>query len=306
MAEERLDKTISRMGGLAFLYPDAYNGWLEEGYKTAFASYEEMLTFLDSATDASFPDVGELSYVIDPIPADVANSGVAAYFINPAVDESGPLRIRVNTQNTVDMNALSTFSTLAHEGIPGHMYASAYSYQNLSSDFRKVLASQTGYNEGYATYVELLSLGYLEEQGIPAEVLEMERLNAELSNCLVTIMDISVNYDGMSREEFADAFSMYIDPSFADYYYDMMRLEPTAYLSYYAGWLKLESLRDYAEKELDDSFTEMGFHTAILKSGSVPYFIVERNVNAWIEEVKANPGSSAAESEPESEPAKAA
>ena len=69
---------------------------------------------------------------------------------------------------------------------------------------------------------------------------------------------------------------------------------------------KLESLRDYAEKELDDSFTEMGFHTAILKSGSVPYFIVERNVNAWIEEVKANPGSSAAESEPESEPAKAA
>lgn len=99
---------------------------------------------------------------------------------------------------------------------------------------------------------------------------------------------------------------MYIDPSFADYYYDMMRLEPTAYLSYYAGWLKLESLRDYAEKELDDSFTEMGFHTAILKSGSVPYFIVERNVNAWIEEVKANPGSSAAESEPESELAKAA
>lgn len=104
---------------MAFLYPDAYNGWLEEGYKTAFASYEEMLTFLDSATDASFPDVGELSYVIDPIPADVANSGVAAYFINPAVDESGPLRIRVNTQNTVDMNALSTFSTLAHEGTPG-------------------------------------------------------------------------------------------------------------------------------------------------------------------------------------------
>ena len=160
------------------------------------------------------------------------------------MDESGPLRIRVNTQNTVDMNALSTFSTLAMREFPGHMYASAYSYQNLSSDFRKVLASQTGYNEGYATYVELLSLGYLEEQGIPAEVLEMERLNAELSNCLVTIMDISVNYDGMSREEFADAFSMYIDPSFADYYYDMMRLEPTAYLSYYAGWLKLESLRE--------------------------------------------------------------
>lgn len=307
MAEKRLDKTISRLGGLAFLYPDQYNAWLEGGYQTEFESYESMLTFLDEATDPDFPDVGELSYVIDPIPADVANSGVAAYFINPAVDESGPLRIRVNTQNTVDMNALSTFSTLAHEGIPGHMYASAYSYQHLSSDFRKVLASQTGYNEGYATYVELLSLGYLEDQGIPAEVLEMERLNTELSNCLVTIMDISVNYDGMSREEFAEEFSMYIDPAFADYYYDMMRLEPTAYLSYYAGWLKLESLRDNAEKELDDWFDPMGFHTAILQSGSVPYFIVERNVNAWIDEVKTSMnGLPAQEETAESEPAEAA
>ena len=307
MAEKRLDKTISRLGGLAFLYPDQYNAWMEGAYQTSFESYEAMLTFLDEVTDSDFPDVGELSYVIDPIPADVANSGVAAYFINPAVDESGPLRIRVNTQNTVDLNALSTFSTLAHEGIPGHMYASAYSYQHLSSDFRKVLASQTGFNEGYATYVELLSLGYLEEQGIPAGVLEMERLNIELSSCLVTIMDISVNYDGMSREEFAEEFGMYIDTAFADYYYDMMRLEPTAYLSYYAGWLELESLRDEAEKELDDWFDPMGFHTAILRSGSVPYFIVERNVNAWMDEVKtAMNGVPAAESEPESEPAKAA
>ena len=307
MAETRLQRIISRLGGLAYLYPDSYNGWMEGNYKTSFDSYEEMLEYLDLVTDRDFPDVGKLSYVIDPIPSDVANSGVAAYFVTPAVDESGPMRIRVNTQNTVDLQALSTFTTLAHEGIPGHMYASEYSYQNLQSDLRKVLTTQTGYNEGYATYVELLSLDYLQNQEIPNEVLEMERLNTELSNCLVTIMDISINYDGMTRDEFADAFGSYIDPAYASYYYDLMRLEPTAYLSYYAGWLKLESLRDQAEKDLGDSFDALGFHTAILQSGSVPYFIVERNVNAWVEEVKeAMSGVPAREGEAESESALAA
>ena len=305
LAEQRLDKAISRLGGLAFLYPDAYNAWLEGQYTTPFTSYEEMLLHLDKATDGSFPAVGELSYVIDPIPADVANSGVAAYFINPAVDERDALRIRVNTEHTEELGALGTFTTLAHEGIPGHMYAAAYSHQNLQSDFRKVTASQIGYNEGYATYVELLSLGYLEELGIPEPVLKMERLNTEVTCCLVTMMDIAVNYEGLSREEFAEAFGDYFDPAFADYYYDMMRLEPTAYLSYYAGWLKLEQLREKAERDLGGQFTELGFHTAILQSGSVPYFIVERNVNAWIEATRAESAPAAGEEIPD-EPASAA
>ena len=285
-AEERLSSAFSRLGGLAFLYPDLYNGWLEGVYETGFAGYEEMLAFLTGAA-ADFPAVGELRYVIDPIPEDVANSGVAAYFVNPAVDETGPLRIRVNTENTAELRALGTYMTLAHEGIPGHMYAASLFYQDLASNFRKVLGSQTGYNEGYATYVELHALEYLEGGEIPDPVLEMERLNAEMSYALVTMMDIDVNYYGLSREEFTGQYGSYFAEGFADTYYDLMRLEPTAYLSYYVGWMKIEALKEQAEKALDDAYTDLGFHTALLQSGSVPYFIVERNVQSWIDSLAA-------------------
>ena len=66
-----------------------------------------------------------------------------------------------------------------------------------------------------------------------------------------------------------------------------MRLEPTAYLSYYVGWMKIEALKEQAEKALDDAYTDLGFHTALLRSGSVPYFIVERNVQSWIDSLAA-------------------
>ena len=306
LAEERLQKAFSRLGGLAFLYPDEYNAWLEGAYTTSFTSYEQMLEFLADATAADFPDAGELNYVIDPIPEDVANSGVAAYFIVPAVDEKDAMRIRVNTGNTVELDALSTFTTLAHEGIPGHMYASAYSYGHLSSDFRKVLGTSGGFNEGYATYVELLSLDYLESTGIPASVLDMERLNVEMTNCLVTIMDIAINYEGMSREQFREEFSSVFDPAFLDEYYDLMRLEPTAYLAYYVGWMKLEELRADAEKQLGDAFTDLDFHTALLQSGSVPYSIVERNVEHYIQRtLEALSGTPAGEGEAGSQSAAA-
>ena len=212
---------------------------------------------------------------------------MAAYFVNPAVDETGPLRIRVNTENTAELRAPGTYMTLAHEGIPGHMYAASLFYQDLASNFRKVLGSQTGYNEGYATYVELHALEYLEGGEIPDPVLEMERLNAEMSYALVTMMDIDVNYYGLSREEFTGQYGSYFAEGFADTYYDLMRLEPTAYLSYYVGWMKIEALKEQAEKALDDAYTDLGFHTALLQSGSVPYFIVERNVQSWIDSLAA-------------------
>ena len=298
MAVDRLRKCFSRLGGFAFMYPEEYDAWLDGKYVTSFSSYEEMLLFLDAQTDADFPDVGELNYVIDPIPEDVANSGVAAYFIIPAVDEKDAMRIRVNTGNTVNLNDMSTFSTLAHEGIPGHMYASAASYGQLSSDFRKIFGTSTGFSEGYATYVELYSLDYLEQQGIPAFVLDMERLNVEATNCLIAIMDIAINYEGMSRERFKEEFSAAFDPEYLDEYYDLMRLEPTAYLSYYVGWMKIEELREKAEKELGEAFSEKEFHTALLQSGSVPYFIVERNIQSYIdttlEGVPTGEGASAA------------
>ena len=113
---------------------------------------------------------------------------------------------------------------------------------------------------------------YLEGGEIPDPVLEMER--PQRRDELRPGDD-----DGHRRQLLRPepgrvhrAVRSYFAEVFAGTYYDLMRLEPTAYLSYYLGWMKIEALKEQAEKALDDAYTDLGFHTSLLRSGSVPYF----------------------------------
>ena len=65
-------------------------------------------------------------------------------------------------EDALDVQSLETFSTVAHEGIPGHMYQIAYAYKNVKDPWRNSMASFLGYTEGYATYTELYALKYLD------------------------------------------------------------------------------------------------------------------------------------------------
>ena len=52
---------------------------------------------------------------------------------------------------------LELFTTLAHEGFPGHLYQTVSFAENNPSNIRYLVTS-SGYVEGWATYVE--SYGY--------------------------------------------------------------------------------------------------------------------------------------------------
>lgn len=51
------------------------------------------------------------------------------------------------------------FTTLAHEGFPGHLYQTIMSYQSGLPAIRSIL-NYPGYVEGWATYVEMMSYHY--------------------------------------------------------------------------------------------------------------------------------------------------
>ena len=57
--------------------------------------------------------------------------------------------------------------------------------------------------------------------------------------------------------------------------------------SYKIGMIKILELRAKAEAELGDAFDIKGFHDTILGGGAVPLAILEKNVERWIESVKA-------------------
>jgi uncharacterized protein (DUF885 family) len=62
---------------------------------------------------------------------------------------------------------------------------------------------------------------------------------------------------------------------------------PAQALSYKIGEIKIKALRQKAESALGEHFDVRKFHRAVLENGSVPLFILEQNIDAFIEEQKA-------------------
>ena len=58
-------------------------------------------------------------------------------------------------------------------------------------------------------------------------------------------------------------------------------------MSYKIGEIKIKQLRAEAEKRLGDKFDIRDFHDAVLAHGSVPLFVLEKNIKRFIEQKSA-------------------
>lgn len=56
--------------------------------------------------------------------------------------------------------------------------------------------------------------------------------------------------------------------------------------AYKIGMLKIQELRQRAEKELGNQFDIRAFHDVVLGGGALPLELLERRVNDWIAETK--------------------
>lgn len=264
------------------LYDEYVNGKI----KTKYKDFESMLKDLDKDIKDDFPSVGTLNYRIRPIGEDLASGGVAAYFNIPALDGTTPKQIRVNMmEDALDVQSLETFSTVAHEGIPGHMYQIAYAYKNVKDPWRNSMASFLGYTEGYATYTELYALKYLD--GVSADAVKLQQNMVVYQDCLIALADIGIHYEGWTKEDLSNFLEENgLGVSDVSDFYNQLQANPTAFLSYYVGYVQIANLKKDAQEELKNKFNDRDFHEAILKSGAAPFHVVEENVKDYIESAK--------------------
>lgn len=264
------------------LYDEYVNGKI----KTKYKDFESMLKDLDKDIKDDFPSVGTLNYRISPIGEDLASGGVAAYFNIPALDGTTPKQIRVNMlEDALNVQSLETFSTVAHEGIPGHMYQIAYAYKNVKDPWRNSMASFLGYTEGYATYTELYALKYLD--GVSADAVKLQQNMVVYQDCLIALADIGIHYEGWTKEDLSNFLEENgLGVSDVSDFYNQLQANPTAFLSYYVGYVQIANLKKDAQEELKDKFNDRDFHEAILKSGAAPFHVVEENVKDYIESAK--------------------
>lgn len=256
--------------------------YVEMNYiSTGFNNIDDILPALKKSIEKDFPKVEKLDYELNALNDDQSTEGVVAYCVVPAFDASKPTQIRYNKRDYgKDADSIELYTTLAHEGIPGHMYQFAYVLENMEHPIQYMF-SNNGFTEGYATYVQFQALNYLED----SSSIKMYKYNEILTYMYICLMDIDVNYNGYSLKQFTTKYSELFGSDLSGIY-NQLADNPSTFLSYYYGFLQIMNLRSNAKKQLGDKFKNIEFNDALLKYGSVTFDLVEQNINEYIEKTK--------------------
>ena len=196
-----------------------------------------------------------------------------AYYLTPPIDDLWHNTIYLNEPNITD--DLTLYTTLAHEGYPGHLYQTVYSQNFLNQQNASCIRSMLhygGFVEGWAVYVENLSYGYaaqLTKNEEAAAYIEACRLNRNLHLCLYSYMDIAIHYDGATPEQigrFLENLGLGRHAN-AETIYEYLVEEPCNYLKYYLGYLEFLSLKQQAEELWGTDYSDYRFHKFVLETG---------------------------------------
>lgn len=196
-----------------------------------------------------------------------------AYYLTPPIDDLWHNTIYLNEPNITD--DLTLYTTLAHEGYPGHLYQTVYSQNFLNQQNASCIRSMLhygGFVEGWAVYVENLSYGYaaqLTKSEETAAYIEACRLNRNLHLCLYSYMDIAIHYDGATPDQigrFLENLGLGRHAN-AETIYEYLVEEPCNYLKYYLGYLEFLSLKQKAKELWGTDYSDYLFHKFVLETG---------------------------------------
>lgn len=228
---------------------------------------------------ADFPSLSSKeapACVVKTISKNLEDYSAPAFYLTPPLDDTSSNVIYINQQSTP--SGLELYTTLAHEGYPGHLYQSVYS-QGLMQEKEvnpvRQLLWYGGYQEGWALYVEFLAFDYasqiMEEASLPqsAYAYEIEKHNRNMQLCLYSILDIAIHYDGASLEQVGDILSSFgiTEVTTHQAIYEYIVEEPTNYLKYYLGYLQILSLKENAMSIWGDEYSNLRFHEFLLNLG---------------------------------------
>lgn len=233
---------------------------------------EQILTLLEQKSSAAFPAPPDVTAQVKYVPNAMEPYLSPAFYMIPAIDDQSENVIYINQSRNVD--TLKLFTTLAHEGYPGHLYQTIYFAEKNTEPLRSIF-NFSGYVEGWATYAEMCSY-YLSP--LPKDQAALFQKNGSLTLGLYAAADIGIHYDGWSVPDTVRFFSDYgiKDTDAIQEIYNLILSDPGNYLKYYVGYLEFMELKKKAMKIDGDEFSQKNFHRAVLDVGPAPFDIVSK------------------------------
>lgn len=276
--ETRLNYDLAAMSKLLLDHEEL--GSQLDDYSFSYTEPEEILEHLKEAISVDFPELEDSGYTTKYVPSSLEHTLSPAFFLVPPMDRYKDCVIYINRGSVSTSGDL--YTTLAHEGYPGHLYQNIYFLSHCDSPLRKIL-NFSSYSEGWATYVE--NYAYTMDNGLSPELGQLLAHNASATLALHALLDININYYGWDKEQVASYLSQYYstdDPTVVDEIYGYMLNAPVNYLNYYVGYLEISNMKEQAERTLKEQFNLKEFNRFILDIGPAPFTVIKPCFEEWL------------------------
>ena len=233
-------------------------------------SPDSILDDLRSKITDTFPEIPDVDFQVKYVPESMQDYLSPAFYMIPAIDNLTENVIYINNGQTA--SGLNLYTTLAHEGYPGHLYQTVYFSASEPDPIRSIL-DFGGYVEGWATYAEMMSY-YLAP--LPKTEASLLQKNSSVILGLYALADMGIHYDGWSVTDTVRFFSDYgiNDANAVQSVYELIIGSPANYLKYYIGYLKFYELKKEMADAMGNQFSQKEFHRAVLDVGPAPFEIV--------------------------------
>ncbi len=266
------------MRALAAKNPDI--GQKCANYQLPTEDPELILEDLRTKMRNDFPDPPKVEYTVKSVHPSLEEYTAPAFYLTPPIDDISQNCIYIN-QSKGD-EKLKLYTTLAHEGFPGHLYQNVMERSSGLAPIRSLFGS-SGYAEGWATYVEMQSFYYSD---VDKEVAAYLQKNQSALLSLYATADMGIHCDSWTLRDTVDFFQKYhiTDKQVIQEIYQLIVEEPAHYLKYYIGYLEFLNLKAYAMKEYGEDYSNYRFHQSLMKMGPAPFSILKKYLPKYWEE----------------------
>lgn len=233
-----------------------------------------ILSSLRGNLSGHFPAPPNVNVQIKYVSQEMQNFLSPAFYLIPALDNTEENIIYINNGHISD--DLSLYTTLAHEGYPGHLYQTTYFASKNPSPIRHLLDCG-GYTEGWATYSEMLSYYFAPIKKTQATLMQK---NSSILLGLYALADMGIHYDGWSLLDTTTFFRGYgiTDTKAIEEIYQLILSDPANYLKYYIGYVEFLELKKEAMTLWGKEFTQERFHKAVLDMGPAPFDLIRKYI----------------------------
>lgn len=268
--EQQRRRDMEDMKELAQKNPDI--GQKCANYQLPTEDVELILQDLQVKMEKDFPKAPQVAYTVKSVHPSLEEYTAPAFYLTPPIDDISQNCIYINESKGDEK--LKLYTTLAHEGFPGHLYQNVMERSCGLAPVRSLFGS-SGYAEGWATYVEMQSFYYSD---VEKEVASYLQKNQSALLSLYATADMGIHYDGWTLRDTVDFFQEYniVDKQAIQEIYQLIVEEPAHYLKYYIGYLEFLNLKEYAMKKYGEDYSNYRFHQVLMKMGPAPFAILKK------------------------------